>query len=803
MASTSSSFGLAQQQLQQGQSLGTQTRSLPKNYLSSRLQSLTSLPSESQVTLLESIVSDYKARLTSLRTRAADRPDLDLTQALNSVQDDIDLLTQRISSLNSALAAYAKHKSVLSKATDSYNSAIAAESSTRLALTQATAAREALAAEQVTAAASLASATATLVSAVEAHDNAAIALASATDARDSALLSFTQANANLQTTQALKDQTLIELTQARDAVTQAENFFNARYAEYQDMLDRLAVAQQSASDTSAALTAAQTALDQAQQALAAAQENYDTNLLVDPAAGQVEAPAPGLRVDIYNQLSSSRPVRDPNSYHFCKTEVLTQINNNWGGGGIEGCGSDFVMLHYTGYLTPTENVTYLMNSADDGFYMELDGVTVINDWRLKGCGGGWYPVNLQAGHSYKLDAWFYEWGGGACSTLYYQTPTNWAVAPAAWFTQSQPVPMIHDPALKPALDAAQASYDQALASYTTANANYQTASEQVNAIMSTYNDYANTVNNAGYAWQDAARNLDAAVQSDQAASLELSGAQAAAVQSQATLDTATQTLDQATSDLAAAASTHDKATSDLAAATTNKVNIDASLSAALTNVDVLATQLASSQDQTSRTQQSVAEAQVDVTTTETLVNSTYKSAQDVSPDFAAIETQLATPVPVTEGSKEIPVDLSATNLMSVDLTAVDPTQLTTAQAEQLVSAALETFQTAEQGSPEYTQALEALYLAAEQDDITVDPALAAVPVLGAAVQGLADAVNFLGNAGADMSPQVRKESKKIVVTAVVAAGAAVQAAAGAATSAAASSASSASSGAGSIRRKIK
>jgi hypothetical protein len=52
--------------------------------------------------------------------------------------------------------------------------------------------------------------------------------------------------------------------------------------------------------------------------------------------------------------------------------------------------------------------------------------------------------------------------------------------------------------------------------------------------------------------------------------------------------------------------------------------------------------------------------------------------------------------------------------------------------------------------------------------------------------GAVEVLNFLGNAGADMSPKVREESEKVVVTAVVAVGAAVASATGAATSAAAS-----------------
>ena len=146
-----------------------------------------------------------------------------------------------------------------------------------------------------------------------------------------------------------------------------------------------------------------------------------------------------------------------------------------------------------------------------------------------------------------------------------------------------------------------------------------------------------------------------------------------------------------------------------------------------------------------------------------------------------------------QGSKEIPVELSADNLMEVNLESVDPTELTAAQAEQLVEAALETFETAEAGSPEYEQALDALFLAAQEDDLEVDPTLAAVPLIGNLAVGLTDALNFAGNIGADMSPKVRELAEKQVLVSVVAVGAAVQAAAGAATSAAAAAASSTSS----------
>jgi hypothetical protein len=82
------------------------------------------------------------------------------------------------------------------------------------------------------------------------------------------------------------------------------------------------------------------------------------------------------------------------------------------------------------------------------------------------------------------------------------------------------------------------------------------------------------------------------------------------------------------------------------------------------------------------------------------------------------------------------------------------------------------------------------FLAAQQDDLVVDEALAAVPLIGNLAVGLTDALNFAGNIGADMSPKVRELAEKQVLVSVVAVGAAVQAAAGAATSAAAAASSS-------------
>jgi len=140
-----------------------------------------------------------------------------------------------------------------------------------------------------------------------------------------------------------------------------------------------------------------------------------------------------------------------------------------------------------------------------------------------------------------------------------------------------------------------------------------------------------------------------------------------------------------------------------------------------------------------------------------------------------------------------PVEPEVPSITEVDPSTIDPSELTTEEVAELKAVAYETFETAEPGSEEYQEALEQLMVAAQADDIVVDEALAAIPLIGNLAVGLTDAFNFAGNIGADMSPKVREMAEKQVLVSVVAVGAAVQAAAGAATSAAAAAASSTSS----------
>jgi outer membrane biosynthesis protein TonB len=406
------------------------------------------------------------------------------------------------------------------------------------------------------------------------------------------------------------------------------------------------------------LSLAQVTYQSAVSELSTAQHNYDNNLIPDPNSPGEER-VPGIRADIYNQLPTPNPLRADNLYNLCKTVTFTHINHQWGGGDIEGCGSDYVMIHYTGYLTIPESTPYgydFLNNADDGWYMTLDGMVINENWVLKGCGGWWsQKFFLEAGRSYQLDAWYYEWGGGACSTLYYDNGYNWGVIPASWYSQNDyaETTYIHDPALLRILEQKQAVHDEASVALLNAEADYTSAQD-------------------GY------------------------------------------------------------------------------------NVAVALTE---------QTAQTKSEAEAAIPPLEEALQNALDMRDSIQPYIPYVEPE-PEPTPEPEPSPEPSPEPT-----------VEPTVEPTPPTEEEV--------------------MEELWAEATADDIVVSEELAAIPVLGSAIVALADAINFVGNVGADMSPEVREQSEKVVVSAVIVTQIATQAAATATMAAASASASASASSSGS------
>jgi hypothetical protein len=306
-------------------------------------------------------------------------------------------------------------------------------------------------------------------------------------------------------------------------------------------------------------------------------------------------------------------------------------------------------------------------------------------------------------------------------------------------------PLIHDPALLPALEQAQENLATANETFNEADSAAFAAGAELKQAQDLYDDTLLTKNQISSDKQDALVAVNRAAQEEQA---EQAVYDAAADQ----LLIKTQNQNSSNLELTSSAAALEAATFDEETA-------------------------AAEQDENYASTESSKKQYVDTFNEAIKTSAAAKSSiSTLSPD----PEPEPEPEPEPTGSPDLPAELTADNLLEVDLEQVDPQELSAEQVEQLQEAALETFETAEQGSAEYEQALDALYLAAEADDIAVPEELAALPAIGPALAGAVELVNFLGNAGADMSPQVREESKKVVVTAVVAAGAAIQSAAAAA-----------------------
>jgi hypothetical protein len=158
---------------------------------------------------------------------------------------------------------------------------------------------------------------------------------------------------------------------------------------------------------------------------------------------QQVANTPGLKFDAYYPINASNPpARSTSAYTRCASGTVANINHSFGNS-IFGCPGDFVMVHYYGFISsPVAATANFRAYADDGFFLSIDGNTIIDDWQLKGCsyvdtGSFTFAANTW----YEIDAWFYEWGGGACSLLYSDINGSWNAVPTTMFAQDN-VPTI-------------------------------------------------------------------------------------------------------------------------------------------------------------------------------------------------------------------------------------------------------------------------------------------------------------------------------------------------------------------------
>lgn len=158
-------------------------------------------------------------------------------------------------------------------------------------------------------------------------------------------------------------------------------------------------------------------------------------LFIPPVSASLE---PGIKATVYDNFgyNGNPPLPEVSGRPSVGEMTVSRVEQNFDQSPPFGLYEDFI-VRYEGYITsPVSGSFMLWPQADDGTQLYIDDVRVQNDWRDKGGGGEFSDyVTFEAGVSKKFEMWFYENGGGAWTTLYWNINGGWEVVPDSAFTQ--------------------------------------------------------------------------------------------------------------------------------------------------------------------------------------------------------------------------------------------------------------------------------------------------------------------------------------------------------------------------------
>jgi hypothetical protein len=207
--------------------------------------------------------------------------------------------------------------------------------------------------------------------------------------------------------------------------------------------------------------------------------SFFTLLLIGFGSPASAAPSGTFTAKIYTGYYSAdtvRPMDDPNAvnnYSLCKTQALNTLDFASLGTMEDGCGTENILIHYTGYVySPVAQTLTFRAWSDDGFFAKVGGLTVVDAWRVKGCDSAstGTSVTFTAGQYKTFDAWFFQGGWGHCAQLEYSSNSvDYAVVPQSMFST--------------AVNAASTFSDKAVLTQTTLGSNY---SDGVTATNGTF-----------------------------------------------------------------------------------------------------------------------------------------------------------------------------------------------------------------------------------------------------------------------------------------------------------------------------
>jgi len=160
-----------------------------------------------------------------------------------------------------------------------------------------------------------------------------------------------------------------------------------------------------------------------------------TGLISASSASALES---GLVLTVYNNFgyNAAPPLPSVSGRPQVGQMTVSRVEQNFDQSPPFGMYEDFI-VQYEGYITsPVSGSFIFWPQADDGTQLYIDDVRIQNDWQDKGGGGALSSyVTFEAGVSKKFEMWFYENGGGAWTTLYWDIGSGWEVVPDSAFTQ--------------------------------------------------------------------------------------------------------------------------------------------------------------------------------------------------------------------------------------------------------------------------------------------------------------------------------------------------------------------------------
>ena len=167
------------------------------------------------------------------------------------------------------------------------------------------------------------------------------------------------------------------------------------------------------------------------------------SLLTAVSMPQANATSGGLNVYVKNENGASPAItRNKFTTGTCHT-AFGVIDYDWGSGAPSGCNIDGFTVYATGrILAPITGVVTFCAIADDGFYLDINGTAVINNWIDQGPNTNCNATgtfSMTAGLTYPIDVWMHENGGGAVMRMHWSYSGQSRIAvPAANLGTSLP-----------------------------------------------------------------------------------------------------------------------------------------------------------------------------------------------------------------------------------------------------------------------------------------------------------------------------------------------------------------------------